>query len=61
MNKDDVPEILDKMIKADVIVLASSIYFVTSQIKTLIDRCYSKFNFLCNKKILFYSFKCSIV
>ena len=38
--KDNVPEILEKMIKADVIVLASPIYFysITGQMKTLIDR-----------------------
>ena len=35
MYKDDVPEILEKMIKADIIVLASPIYFysITGQMK----------------------------
>ena len=53
--KDDVPEILEKMIKADIIVLASPIYFysITGQIKTLIDRSYAKFNLLSNKDFYF--------
>lgn len=53
--KDDVPEILDKMIKADIIVLASPIYFysITGQMKTLIDRCYSKFEQMSNKEFYF--------
>lgn len=52
MYKDDVPEILEKMIKSDVIVLASPIYFysITGQMKTLIDRSYAKFNLLSNKE-----------
>ena len=43
------------MIKADIIVLASPIYFysITGQIKTLIDRSYAKFNLLSNKKFYF--------
>ena len=46
--KDDVPEILEKMLKADIIVLASPIYFysITGQMKTLIDRSYAKFNLI---------------
>ena len=53
--KDDVPEILDKMIKADVIVLASPIYFysITGQMKTLIDRSYAKFDQMKNKEFYF--------
>ena len=53
--KDDVPEILEKMIKADIIVLASPIYFysITGQMKTLIDRSYAKFNLLSNKEFCF--------
>lgn len=55
MYKDDVPEILEKMIKADIIVLASPIYFysITGQMKTLIDRSYAKFNLLSNKEFYF--------
>lgn len=52
MYKDDVPEILEKMIKADIIVLASPIYFysITGQMK---DRSYAKFNLLSNKEFYF--------
>ena len=53
--KDDVPEIVEKMINADIIVLASPVYFysITGQMKTLIDRCYAKFNLLSNKEFYF--------
>lgn len=53
--KDDAPEILEKMINADVIVLASPIYFysISGQMKTLIDRCYAKFNLLSDKEFYF--------
>ena len=52
---DDVPKILEKMIKADIIVLASPIYFysITGQMKTLIDRSYAKYNLLSNKEFYF--------
>ena len=53
--KDDAPEILEKMINADVIVLASPIYFysISGQMKTLIDRCYAMFNLLSDKEFYF--------
>ena len=53
--KDDVPEILKKMINADIIILASPVYFysISGQIKTLIDRSYAKFNSLKNKEFYF--------
>lgn len=53
--KDDVEKILEKMIKADIIVLASPIYFysITGQMKTLIDRSYAKFDLLSNKEFYF--------
>lgn len=40
VQKDDMAEILDKMVRADVIVLATPVYFYTmdAQMKTLIDR-----------------------
>ena len=43
------------MINADIIVLASPIYFysITVQMKTLIDRCYSKFVLLTDKEFYF--------
>jgi len=52
---DDVPLILEKMVKADIIVLASPIYFysITGQMKTLIDRTYAKFVQLENKEFYF--------
>lgn len=39
VQKDDMAEILDKMVKADVIVLATPVYFYTmdGQLKTFID------------------------
>lgn len=53
--KDGVPEILDKMLDYDVIVLATPVYLylITGQLKTLIDRTYSKFNSLSNKEFYF--------
>ena len=40
-QKDDAAEVLEKMIAADVIVMATPVYFYTmsAQMKTLIDRC----------------------
>ena len=40
-QKDDATEIIDKMVAADVIVMATPVYFYTmsAQMKTLIDRC----------------------
>lgn len=40
VQKDDMAEVLDQMVKADVIVLATPIYFYTmdGQLKTMIDR-----------------------
>lgn len=55
IQKDDVSEILEKMIQADVIVLASPVYFysIAGQMKTLIDRTYAKYNLLSNKAFYF--------
>lgn len=41
VQKDDMEEILEKLIDADVIVLATPVYFysINSQLKTMIDRC----------------------
>ena len=49
--KDDMPELLDKMIQADVIVMASPVYFYTlnAQMKTVIDRTYAKYTKISNK------------
>ncbi len=58
--KDDAPEIIAKMIKADIIVLTSPIYFysVTGQMKTLIDRCYAKLDSLGGKEF-YYILTCN--
>ena len=50
-QKDDMAEILDKMIEADVIVFATPIYFYTicGQLKTLIDRCCAQYTKINNK------------
>ena len=52
---DDMTEILDKMIAADVIVMATPVYFYTmdAQMKTLIDRTYSRYTSISNKEIYF--------
>ena len=44
-------EILDKMIAANVIVLATPVYFYTmcGQLKTMIDRCCSRYTQIVNK------------
>ncbi|MFH2059347.1 MAG: flavodoxin family protein [Pseudomonadota bacterium] len=43
VQKDDVPQILEKMVNAQAVVFASPLYFwgVTAQLKTIIDRTYS--------------------
>lgn len=53
--KDDMPEIFDALRAADVIVLATPVYFYSlcAQMKTMIDRCYSNYTVLENK-ILYY-------
>ena len=50
--RDDAPMIVRKMLEADIIVLASPVYFmnINGQLKTLIDRTYSHFMDLKNKE-----------
>ena len=52
---DDMAEVLDKMIAADVIVMATPVYFYTmnAQMKTLIDRTYPKYTAISNKEMYF--------
>lgn len=52
---DDAPMIIRKMLDADVIVLASPVYFmnIDGQLKTLIDRTYSHFMDLKNKEFYY--------
>jgi multimeric flavodoxin WrbA len=53
IQEDDMAEVLDKMIAADVIVMATPVYFYTmnAQMKTLIDRTYPKYTQIRNKDI----------
>ena len=51
VQKDDMAEILDKMVSADVIVLATPVYFYSmdGQLKTLIDRTVPRYTEISNK------------
>lgn len=53
--KDDMTEILDKMIAADVIVMATPVYFYTmnGQLKTLIDRTCARYTEINDKDFYF--------
>ena len=52
---DDMSEILEKMISADVIVMSTPVYFYTmcGQMKTLIDRCCARYSEISNKDFYF--------
>lgn len=54
-QKDDMAEILDKMISADVIVMATPVYFYTmcGQMKTFIDRICARYTELKDKEFYF--------
>ena len=51
VHKDDMADILEKMIQADVIVMATPVYFYTmdAQMKTLIDRTVARYTEIRNK------------
>ena len=51
VQNDDMAEIIEQMIKADVIVLATPVYFYTmdAQMKTLIDRTVPRYTEISNK------------
>ena len=55
VQKDDMAEILDKMVAADVIVLATPVYFYTmdAQLKTLIDRTVPRYTEISDKDFYF--------
>ena len=55
VQKDDMLEIREQMLEADVIVLASPIYFysMTAQLKAVIDRTYAFFSQLAGKTFYF--------
>jgi multimeric flavodoxin WrbA len=54
-QKDDMAEVLVKMITADVIVMATPVYFYTmcGQMKTLIYRTVARYSEICNKEFYF--------
>lgn len=54
-QKDDMPAILDKMVAADIIVMATPVYFYTmsAQMKTLIDRCCGRYTEMSDKQFYF--------
>lgn len=54
-RKDDMAEVLEKMISADVIVMATPVYFYTmcAQMKTLIDRTCSRYTEINKKEFYF--------
>lgn len=55
VQKDDMGEILEKMVQADVIVLATPVYFysLSGQLKTLIDRTLPQYTQITNKDFYF--------
>ncbi|MBS1370555.1 MAG: flavodoxin family protein [Lentisphaeria bacterium] len=55
IQKDDAAEILEKMVAADVIVLATPVYFYTmsAQLKTLIDRTCPRYTAMSGKEFFF--------
>jgi multimeric flavodoxin WrbA len=54
-QKDDMSEILEKMVKADVIVMATPVYFyaMNGQMKTLIDRTCPRYSEIKDKEFYF--------
>lgn len=54
-QKDDMSEVLDKMVAADVIVMATPVYFYTmcGQLKTFIDRTCARYTEINNKEFYF--------
>lgn len=52
---DDAPRIVDKMVDADVIVLASPVYYMnmTGQMKTFIDRTFGRYREMKNKEFYY--------
>jgi len=55
VQKDDMPAILDSMVAADIIVMATPVYFYTmnAQMKTLIDRVYARYTEVSGKDMYF--------
>lgn len=55
IQKDDMADLLDKMVNADVIVLATPVYFygMDGQMKTFIDRCVPRYTEISDKDFYF--------
>ena len=55
VQNDDMPEIIEKMLNADVIVMATPVYFysMNGQMKTLIDRCVPRYTDMTGKDFYF--------
>ena len=55
VQKDDMAELLDEMVQADVIVLATPVYFYTmdAQLKTFIDRTVPRYTEISNKEFYY--------
>lgn len=55
VQKDDMAEVLDQMVKADVIVLATPVYFYTmdGQLKTMIDRTVPRYTEIRDKEFYY--------
>lgn len=55
VQRDDMAGILEKMIAADIIAMATPVYFYTmnAQMKTLIDRTYARHSEICGKEFYF--------
>lgn len=55
VQKDDMKPLLEKMVQADVIVLATPVYFYSmdGQLKTFIDRCVPRYTEMTNKDFYF--------
>lgn len=53
--KDDMAALLEQLIAADALVLATPVYFYTmnAQLKTVIDRCYARYTAISNKEFYF--------
>lgn len=58
--EDDVPMLVDKMVRADIIVLASPVYYmnITGQLKTFIDRTFGRYREMKDKEF-FYLTACA--
>ncbi len=55
VQEDDMAEILQQLVEAEVIVLATPVYFycMDARMKTMIDRCYARYREMTGKKLYF--------